>query len=137
MEESIRELFFLFKNDGFMTECFCGYGMHIQYHYILNEKLHRLVYTYLEEHKMSPYYEINIKVINGLPNTSLKNYLKEISDGYSVDIHTYCRLFPKLVAKFILKILVVNHPVFHNLRYFHGIHDTIPLHYIKNFHYFC
>ena len=80
IEEPIRDLVFLLRNNGFNTESSCGHEKYIQCQYILDGEfmeLNKLISCYLYEHKMPLNYriELTIAVINGHQYPSLLIYL--------------------------------------------------------------
>ena len=81
IEEPLKELVFILRNNGFNTESSCGHKKYIQCQYILEGelmRLHRILYNYLDDNNISKDYEINItiKVINGCQYPSLTIFLK-------------------------------------------------------------
>ena len=76
IEEPIRELVFLLRNNGFNTECSCGHEMNIQFQYIPDGKIHdlyKLVSNYLFEKQIDIDFDItiNIKAIHGHQFTTM------------------------------------------------------------------
>jgi hypothetical protein len=76
IEEPIRDVVRLLRNNGFNTECSCAHKMYVQCQYILDgefQELNRLVSGYLDSKKMSLCYDITvtIRVIDGTPFSSL------------------------------------------------------------------
>ena len=81
IEEPIRNLVKLLRDNGFNTECSCGHEMYVQCQYILDEqvqRLHQLLYTNGYRN-----YEINIhvKVTDGKYYSSLNVRMKGKKDG--------------------------------------------------------
>jgi hypothetical protein len=65
IEEPVRELVLLLRNNGFNTECSCGHEMYVQCQYIPDGEimnLHNLVYDYLHEKNLPIRYDIDIKI---------------------------------------------------------------------------
>lgn len=77
IEEPVRELVYILRNNGFNTECSCGHDMYIQCQYIPDGEmmtLQKLIYCYLHEKKLPINYDINIiiRVIDGCPFPTLR-----------------------------------------------------------------
>ena len=65
IEEPLRDIVRLLRNNGVNTECSCGHELSIQYQYIAEgttKIIHDLVYSYLFEHGLSLNYTITISV---------------------------------------------------------------------------
>lgn len=77
IEEPVRELVFLLRNNGFNTECSCGHQMYIQCQYTMGYdnimELHRLLCNYLNDKKMKVTFKIKITVLvdDGNPRSTL------------------------------------------------------------------
>jgi hypothetical protein len=70
VEEPVRDIVQLLRNEGFNTESSCGHNMEIQCKYFLDEeinRLHKLLYHYLHDKGLPITYEITvtIKVLAG------------------------------------------------------------------------
>jgi hypothetical protein len=77
IEEPVRELVYLLRNNGWNTECSCGHQMYVQCQYIPDgriQELHNLLYSYLYDNKRVVDFdiEITIKVRNGQPYPTLR-----------------------------------------------------------------
>lgn len=81
IEEPVRELVYLLRNNGFNTECSCGHEMYVQCQYLLEgeiQRLNHLVSSYLFDNGLPTDYEITLKirVWGGVPVSSLEIDLK-------------------------------------------------------------
>lgn len=70
IEDPLKELMYVLRNNGFNTECSCGHDMYIQCQYVADEsikKLHDLLYLYFHENGDVPNYQIAVhyNVIDG------------------------------------------------------------------------
>ena len=66
IEEPVRDLVRVLRNNGFNTECSCGHEKYIQCQYVLDgeiKRLHNLLYCYFVEKGKSINYELCIRVI--------------------------------------------------------------------------
>jgi len=76
IEEGVRDLVRLLRDNGFNTECSCHHDMYIQCQYVCNGSLfdlHNLIYNYLYERGEKLDYRIEV--------------VMEVKDG-----HQYCSL---------------------------------------------
>lgn len=86
IEEPIRDIVKLLRENGFNTECSCGHDMYIQCQYVIDyeiKRLYDLIYLYLYDKKVPINFEINvlIQVIDGHPYPSLEvKFKKEIKE---------------------------------------------------------
>lgn len=65
IEEPVRELVHILRNNGFNTECSCGHEMYIQCQYIPEGQLmelHNLIFNYLVANNEALNYDIDIKI---------------------------------------------------------------------------
>jgi len=100
IENPLRDLVYILRNNGFNTECSCGHDMYIQCQYILDGEimdLHHILNCYFQENGLPVDYEIkiNIKVVDGktyssmdiiFPNKKkLKRKMKKINSQKSKD----------------------------------------------------
>lgn len=78
IEENVRDLVIILRNNGINTECSCHHAdpMFIQCQYLLAEeikRIHDLVWLYLHEKQLPITFEINLrhKVVDSCTYTSL------------------------------------------------------------------
>jgi hypothetical protein len=76
VEEPIREVVKLLRDNGFNTECSCGHDMYVQCQFIPDgelQELHKLLYNYLFSKSLPITYEIKteISVVEGNVTTSM------------------------------------------------------------------
>jgi hypothetical protein len=65
IEEPVRDIVELLRNNGFNTESSCGHNMEIQCSYFLDKeinRLHKLLYLYLNDKGLPITYDITISV---------------------------------------------------------------------------
>jgi len=77
IEEPIRDLVKLLRNNGFNTECSCGHKMYVQCQYILSDEVQRLHNLLYENGYRNYEIDIQVKVINGYSYSSLDVKIKE------------------------------------------------------------
>ena len=74
IEEEIRPLVKLLRNNGFNTTCSCGHNMWVQGDLQLGvddiNTLHKLIWDYMNENKMKINFEIN--------------FIHKVEDGYTI-----------------------------------------------------
>ena len=64
IEEPLRDIVKLLRNNGFNTECSCGHEMYVQCQFILDyefNRLHKLLYNYLHEKGEKIDFEIEMR----------------------------------------------------------------------------
>jgi len=76
IEDPLKDLMWVLRNNGINTECSCGHEMYIQCEYVLDGQLmdiHGLMNCYLHENKLPVNYEIVLThtVMDGHGYTSL------------------------------------------------------------------
>jgi len=70
IEEPIRDIVKLLRDNGFNTTCSCGHEMYVEGDIVIDselQRLHNILYTHFCEKKLTPNYEIVflVKVENG------------------------------------------------------------------------
>ena len=70
IEDPLKEIVHLLRNNGVNTECSCGHQGYIQCQYIIGDdikKVHELLFNYLHSNNLPVDYTINVKisVMNG------------------------------------------------------------------------
>lgn len=77
IEEPVRDVVKLLRNNGFNTECSCGHEMYVQCQYVIDyeiKRLYDLVWNYLYNKKVPIDFTIDVvvQVIDGKPYPSLE-----------------------------------------------------------------
>ena len=84
IEEPVREVVRLLRDNGFNTDCSCGHEMYVQCNYTLEgelQRLHRLLFIYFETKlNRRAEYEIDLRI--------------KVNEGYIV-VHSLDVKFPK------------------------------------------
>ena len=64
IEEPVRDIVKLLRDNGFNTECSCGHNMEVQCQYLIDGEffeLHKLIYNYLYEKGEKVDFEIDVR----------------------------------------------------------------------------
>ena len=77
IEEPIRELVKLLRNEGFNTECSCGHEMYVQCQYIMDEEIMRLHKLLFNNGYRNYGISILIKVIDGISYPTLDLHIND------------------------------------------------------------
>jgi len=77
IEEPVRELVRLLRNNGFNTECSCGHEMYVQCQYIPDGQIHRLHDLLFNNGYRNYKIEVVVRVVGGNLHASLDISIEE------------------------------------------------------------